>query len=234
MKKSLFFLLFVFSGLFVFAQKTSESVESFTKIDVFGPFKVELIKAEKAALEMDTRGIDRENIVVEVRNDELRLKVRSRHFMNEWSTYDYPRSQVIKVRVYYVELKALEAQAGAVVFSNDIIKSKNFAIECSMGAEVRLDVVAKNLFTKVSMGGELDLEGRVEMLDVKANMGGVLRASGLESKSALVDATMGAEVMVRATQEIEVSAGFGATVQYTGEPTVRHTSKNFGAEVRGN
>lgn len=234
MKNSLFSLLFILFGLVGFGQKSPETVESFNKIDVFGPFKVELIKADKVAIEMDYRGIDRDDIITEVRNEQLRLKVRNKHYMNEWTSNDYPRSQYIKVRVYYTELKEVEAQAGAEVFSNEILKSKNLGLECSMGAEVRLNILSKNLYAKVNMGGMLELEGRTEIVDVKANMGGMLRASRLESKSAFVDASMGAEVQVRATQEIEVNAGFGAVVNYTGGPNVRHTSKNFGAEVRGN
>lgn len=99
---------------------------------------------------------------------------------------------------------------------------------------MRLDVLAKNLYTKINMGAIVELEGQTERMEVKANMGAILKASRLDSKIAYVSANMGAEVDVRATEEIEISAGFGSTVDYTGGPTVRHTSKNFGAEVRGN
>jgi hypothetical protein len=120
------------------------------------------------------------------------------------------------------------------VYTVGVLKSRNLALQSSMGAEMRMDVLAKNLITKVTMGGIMDVEGKSETLDIKANMGGVLKASHLESKLVYVSASMGAEVDVRATDEIEINAGFGAIVNYTGDPSVRHTTKNFGAEVRGN
>jgi len=215
------------------AQKIEETVDSFTKIDVFGPFEVELIKADKESLEMDYQSIDSEHIVAEVSRGELKLKLRNKHYMNDWTANDYPRSKYVRVRVYYVELNEVRAQAGAEVFSKGILKSRNLALECSMGAEMTLDVVAKNLYTKANMGAVVTLTGQTETFDVKANMGAVLKASQLQSKMVYVSANMGAEVKVNALEEIEISAGFGATVDYTGSPNVRHTNKNFGAEVRG-
>lgn len=226
-------LLFLAFSATVFSQPDKEFADPFTKIDVFGPFEVELIKAEKSSYTIDYRGFDSDNVFREVNRGQLKLKLRSKHYFNEWSN-DYPRSRYIRVKVYYTELQEVRAQAGAIVSAKEVLKSKNLSLHGGMGAELNLVVVSKNLFTKVTMGATVDLEGRVENLDVKASMGGVLKASQLESKTAYVDASMGAEVDVRATEEIEVSAGFGASVNYTGGPTVRQTSKNFGAEIRGN
>ncbi len=231
--KYLIALLFFCISFSTRPQKTVESVDSFTKIDVFGPFEVELIKADKESLEMDYRSIDPEHIVAEVSRGELNLKLRNKHYMNDWTSNDYPRSKYVRVRVYYVELNEVRAQAGAEVFSKGILKSRNLALECSMGAEMTLDIVAKNLYAKGNMGAVIKLSGQAETFDVKANMGAVLKASQLLSKIVNVSANMGAEVKVNALEEIEISAGFGATVDYTGSPNVRHTSKNFGAEVRG-
>jgi hypothetical protein len=232
MKRILAFFL-ITASLSVFAQKSAETVEAFTRIDVFGPFEVELIKADKDAVELDYRGFDRDNIVREVSRGQLRLKLRNKHYFNEW-TSDYPRSRYMRVKVYYTDLQEVKAQAGAIVTTYEVLKSKNLAIHGGMGAELRMDILSKNLFTKVTMGAIIELEGRTDNLDVKASMGGVLKASQLYSKNVLVDASMGAEVDVRAIEEIEVNAGFGASVDYTGGPNVRHTNKNFGGEVRGN
>ncbi|MCU0398075.1 MAG: DUF2807 domain-containing protein [Cyclobacteriaceae bacterium] len=231
--KHLFFVISLIISTLGYSQKSVEKFDSFDKIDVFGPFEVELIKADKNEVVMDYRGFDRDNIISEVSRGELQLKLRNKHYMNEW-TSDYPRSRYVKVTVYYTELTDIKAQAGAEVYTVDVLKSRNLALQSSMGAEMRMDVLAKNLITKVTMGGIMDVEGKSETLDIKANMGGVLKASHLESKLVYVSASMGAEVDVRATDEIEINAGFGAIVNYTGDPSVRHTTKNFGAEVRGN
>lgn len=231
--KRLFFILILIPGISAFAQSTTESLTSFNRIDVFGPFKVELIKADKELVELEYRNIDRDDIITTVNKGTLNLKVRNKHYFDEWSSNDYPKTRYIKVKVYYTEIDDIEAQAGAQVASSGAIKSKNLAIEASMGAEIRLHVISKNLYTKLNMGAIMDLEGQTENLEVKANMGAVLNATQLASKVVYVNANMGAEVEVRASDEIEVNAGFGATVDYKGSPSVRHTSRNFGGEIRG-
>jgi hypothetical protein len=138
------------------------------------------------------------------------------------------------VKVYYTELNDLRAQAGADIFSEESLKSKNLALEASMGAEMRLSIISKNLYTRLNMGAVVELRGQTEKHEIKANMGAVLKASRLESKTTYVNANMGAEVKVNVVEEIEVNAGFGAAVDYIGSPNVRNTSTNFGAEVRGN
>jgi hypothetical protein len=215
------------------AQQSADRVSNFTKIDIFGPFEVELIKADHDEVVMDYRGFERDNIISEVSRGELRLKLRNKHYMNEW-TSEYPHSKYVKVKVYYTDLLEIKAQAGAEVYTSGTLKSKNLVLLSGMGAVVRMDILSKNLAVKVTMGGEMDLNGKSETLDVKASMGGVLKASQLESKMVYVSANMGSEVDVRATQEIDVNAGFGATVNYSGDPSVRHSNRNFGAEVRGN
>lgn len=217
-----------------FAQEAQKAVDSFTRIDVFGPFEVELVKAEAYSIEIDYRGIDTDDVLMDVTGDELKLKLRNKHYMDEWRSNDYPRSRYIKVKVYYTELNDLRAQAGADIFSEESLKSKNLALEASMGAEIRLPVISKNLYTRLNMGAVVELQGQTEKHEIKANMGAVLKASRLESKTTYVNASMGAEVKVNVVEEIEVNAGFGAAVDYVGSPNVRNTSTNFGAEVRGN
>ncbi|MBX2962738.1 MAG: DUF2807 domain-containing protein [Cyclobacteriaceae bacterium] len=232
--KKLLFLFFLALTSFANAQKKFESINSFTKINVFGPFEVELVKADRESLEMDYRGVDPEYIVAEVNNGELKLKLRNKAYMNDWKSDNYSNSKYVRVKVYYTELNEVRAQAGAEVFSKDILKSRVLVLEGSMGAEMELDVVAKNLHTKSTMGAVVKLSGQTETLEAKVNMGAVLKATQLLSKRVYVNASMGAEVKVNALEEIEINAGFGAEVDYTGSPDVRHTNRNFGAEVRNN
>ncbi len=232
MKRLIGVLALIISQI-AFAQRSIDPLRDFTKIDIFGPFEVELIKADKNEVVMDYRGFDRDNIISEVSRGELKLKLRNKHYMNEW-TSEYPKSKYVRVKIYYTDLQEIKAQAGAEVYTSGTLKSKNLVLHSGMGATMRMDILSKNLAAKVTMGGEMDLDGRSETLDVKASMGGILKASQLECKMVYVSASMGAEVDVRATQEIEISAGFGATVNYSGTPSVRHTNTNFGAEVRSN
>jgi hypothetical protein len=218
-----------------FSQKTSLPIPSFTEVDVFGPFDVKLIKSENERADIDFNGIEKEDIIYEFKNGTLRLKMRNSHYMDEWKN-DSRHSKYVLVNVYYKDIDIIEAGAGALVTSKEKVKSKYLAVECTMGAEVTLDIFAKKIEAISNMGGILKMSGETEHLEVKANMGGVMKASQLESRTVYVKASMGADVIVHAKEEIDVTAGFGAQVDYIGGPAVRNTSTNFGGEVnrRGN
>ena len=230
MKKILLIVFLLMTTVAGFAQRTI-ALSPFTAIDVFGPFEVELIKSDKASIEIDYRGIDEEDIVAEVQHDVLKLKIKNRHYMKDWSSNSYRKSDYARVKVYYTDIDVLEAQAGALITSLRPVKSKLLMIDCSMGAEITLDIFAKKVEVVSNMGGVLELTGQTEQLEVKANMGGVFKGSRLESKIVYVKASMGADVMVNVSEELDASAGLGATIDYVGGPNVRHTSKSMGGEV---
>lgn len=232
MKKVYLFacLLLLISSL-GFSQRTHRDLPSFKAIDAFGPFDIELIKSDKEYAEIDLNGIDQEEVVIEVQKDILKLKIKNRHYFSEWKENSYRKSEYVRVKIYYIDIDVLEAQAGTLIVSQQPLKSKYLHIECSMGAEITLDILAKEMEVVTSMGGVLELRGRTDELDVKANMGGELKAGQLESKIVFVKASMGADVMVNVMEELEASAGFGASIDYVGGPNVRHTSSNMGGEV---
>lgn len=231
MKKIYVLALLLTIGSLGYSQKATLKLSSFNGVDAFGPFEIELIKSETEYIEIDYRGIDKENVISEVQRGVIKLKLKNRHYFSDWDEHDYHKSEYVVVKIYYKDIDIIEAQAGALVTSRERLKSKYLTIESSMGAEVTLDVIVKEINTKTSMGGILDISGQAEKLDAYANMGGVLKASHLESKIVFVKATMGADVIVNVIDELDASAGFGASVDYVGGPTVRHTNKSMGGEV---
>ena len=216
----------------VFAQPKTLQFSGVNKLDVFGPFEVQLIKSDTEYAEIDFNGIeDDDDIVYEAHRGTLRLKFKNRHYINEWKNDNRRNNRYVIVKMYYKDIDIIDAAAGAIVKSTEQLKSKYLHIKSSMGAEVTLDVYAKKIMADSKMGGELELTGITESFEVDANTGGVLKATYLESKIVYVHASMGAEVTVNATEELNASAGFGAMVNYVGGPTVKHTSRNFGGEV---
>ncbi len=231
--KSLFTLVLIFSSsILVFAQNRVD-LPDFNSVDVFGAVEVELIKSDKNYIEIDYRGISQEDFVADVNSGVLRLKIKNRHYFEDWSSdHHYNHADYIHVKAYYVELEEIAGQAAAIITSREPLKSKNIYIECSMGSEIDLELIAQKAKIKSSMGGILTLSGKIEYIDVRATMGGELKASHLKSRVANVSATMGAEVRINVDEELEVSSTLGADVKYVGSPALRTISKNLGGEVR--
>jgi hypothetical protein len=233
MKKIIAIVCLITLSIAGYSQKTTLPTKDFKSLEVFGPFEVELIKANENKVELDYKGVDKENVVAEIQHGVLKLKLKNKHYWNEWNSHEYRKSNYIFVTIYYKDIDAIKAQAGALVKTSGRLKSKYLAIDCAMGAEVTLDVLSKEMLVKSSMGGVLSLSGQTELLEVKASMGGELKATHLHSKFAYVKAGMGAVVTVNASEELEVSSSFGANVNYIGGPAVLHTSQNMGGEVHG-
>jgi len=208
-----------------------QAIAPFTSLQVFGPFQVELIKSNKEAIEMEVRGVDKEDVVVSSEHGVLKVKLKNRHYVNQWR--DENDIDYIKTRIYYVSLDHIQAEAAAKIKSQEPVTSKNLELICSKGAWVYLQVSAREVHVKTSMGGETLLKGKTEFLEVHASMGAEYKSVDLESKVVFVKATMGAEVDVYASHEIDISAGLGADVKYSGGPVVRHSNATFGADVRG-
>jgi hypothetical protein len=158
--------------------------------------------------------------------------LRSRHYLTDWDSDKFRKAQFIKTKIYFKQLEELQASAGAQVMANETVRAKRFVVVGNMGAEVKLSVVAETIYAKSNMGATVTLNGRANFLEVRAGMGGALRASRLESKTAYVKASMGSEVSIFASDEVDIDANFGSDVKYAGDPTVRHTNRKMGADIR--
>jgi hypothetical protein len=223
-------LLLSLISLTGYSQK--QELNPFTSIDVFGPFQIELIKSDHEAIDMQVIHVDKNNLTVEVHRGQLVLKLRGRHFLTDWDSDKFRKEPRIKTKIYYKELDELKIAAGGSVESSEPVKSKKLVIECSMGSEIDLAVTAETMYVRSSMGATVNLRGQTDFLEVKANMGAVLNANRLESKSAFVKANMGADVSINATEEVDIDASMGASVRYSGDPTVRHTNRKIGADIQ--
>jgi hypothetical protein len=229
MKKIMLICSIILTSGLVFGQK--KELEPFTMVNAFGPFEIELIASNKEAIEMEAFNVDKEDLTVEVRRGELELKLKSRHYLTDWDSDKFRNEPRIKTKIYFKQLDEVQASAGAQVTSLETLRSKKFVVSGSMGAQVKLIIVAETMYAKTSMGATVTINGRTDFLEVKASMGGILKATRLESKTAYVRASMGSEVAIFASDEIDIDANFGADVKYSGDPTVRHTHTKMGADI---
>jgi hypothetical protein len=135
------------------------------------------------------------------------------------------------VTIYYSQLEAIEARAGALIESTETINAKKIFLVSKMGSQMKLSINAQNVELESSMGSEVNLRGTTDRLTVRSKMGSEVNASTLKSQHVMVSSSMGSEVSVFAEEDLDASADFGATITYRGNPSTRHTSKFLGAEV---
>jgi hypothetical protein len=228
----------LFTWLFLLVAFTANSqtheikVSQFTDINVFGPFKVKLIKAQSCRAEIDYNGIDASDVITKCTNDQLQIKIKNKGFFdfNDYSDRHGDRPKAV-VTIYYTSLESIEIKGGASLRAAEPITSAKLNLVSQMGADVRLQLNVRELELESSMGSEVELIGTADTAEIKAKMGTEVDASALKCQEVNVSASMGADVTVFAEQELNASANFGASISCKGNPPRKHTSGFFGADV---
>ncbi len=211
------------------AQTHEIKASQFNDINVFGPFKVKLVKAAVSRAEIDYHGIDPNDVIIKCSGDELLIKAyETTAFFDYNDHHDRPRAIVT---IYYISLEDIEIKGGASLSAVDPIVAPKLTIVSRMGAEVRLQLQVKELKLESSMGSEVELSGTADEADFKARMGAAIDASRLKCQEVTASASMGADVSVFAEKELNASANFGASISCKGNPAHKHTSGFFGADV---
>ena len=77
MKKIYILALILTISSIGYSQKTTLKLSSFNGVDAFGPFDIELIKSETEYIEIDYRGVDKENVISEVQRGVIKLKLKN-------------------------------------------------------------------------------------------------------------------------------------------------------------
>ncbi|NJN41865.1 MAG: DUF2807 domain-containing protein [Flammeovirgaceae bacterium] len=230
--KSIFAVLLLFTGFISVQGQTRINLENYTSIDAFGAVSLELIRSDKPYIIIDYNNVDKEDMVAEVANGTLKLKIKNRHYMDDWSNNKHKKTEYVRVKVYYVSLDEIEGHAGAKITSSQPIISKRMSVDCSMGSEIDLIVVAEHTKIHTSMGSELTLNGKTDHLDIRSSMGANIQAENFKAQTVDISASMGAIVRVHVEKELDVSTSLGAEIFYSGDPDKRHVSKNLGGEVK--
>jgi len=228
----LFTLLLLLVAITATQAQTHEiKVSPFTEINVFGPFKVKLIKAQTCRAEIDYNGIDAGDVVAKCNGDELLIKIRNKGFFDFMDESDRRGNPKAIVTIYYTSLESIEIKGGASLRAADPVISPKLTLVSQMGSDVRLQLQVKELDLESSMGSEVDLSGTAESAKIKAKMGTEVDAATLKCQEVTVSASMGADVTVFAEKELNASANFGASISCKGNPPHKHTSGFFGADV---
>lgn len=235
--KKIIVVLLAFTVLASFAQtdkpeQAPQELRPFKTLSVFGPFDIQLIPSEKEGIEMAFKNTDEEDVTVTVKKDELIIKFKTtNHFFNDWDKNKFRKVPLIKTRIYYKQIERMDIKAGAQVSSQETFNAEKLIIESSMGAEVKLTVDCKSTYVKANMGAYVGLFGKTDFFEVNANMGSSISAARLICKSAVVKAHMGSEINFHATEEVDIVSSMGSSVRYTGNPTVKHTSRKMGSDI---
>lgn len=170
----------------------------------------------------------RDRIVAKVENGILKIyydsKLKSINKKKE--------SKQLKAYVSYKQLDELQANTGALVKFQGVLKTVALDLRVNTGAQVTGEVDIKSLVVKQNTGSQVSLSGKAEQLKVDGDTGSKFKGEEMTTQSCDITVSTGANVTIDAEKEIMVKASTGGIVKYKGNAAVRTIKTSTGGAVK--
>ncbi len=237
--KSVLVLLMTAVSVIAFGQQNQElTLQSFSKIDMQGIMKVELVKGNVNKVTAEALyGANIDDLTIQVSGGELSVKTKIFKQLTDKDNNkrkSEPQKQ-FKVKVEYIsELSSIKASRGAELAAAQVLEGNRLAIDAASGAIVKFEVKVNNLELTSVQGAIVKLEGKATYQQTRVNTGGELFAYNLSSDEVDIKANTGGVAQVNANKILDASAGTGGTISYKGNPSQRNVKSSLGGEVHSN
>ena len=218
--KNLFSGLLVLAGSFFMFGQEARNVGDFTSLKVYDRIPVELVKSNKAKVEV-YEGNDGD---VEVINKNGELKVRMAVLKKMQGTD-------ARVKIYFKDLRDIQASQGSIITSQDPIDGSILKLTSNEGAKILVEVDVNRLDVKANSGGELKLTGKAKNQDIIINSGAKYNGEHLKGQIATVASNAGGVADVYASESVRATVRAGGTINVYGDPEDRDTKKVAGGNI---
>jgi len=235
MKKVCLSLLLVFSFYNLLAQKTinDENAEirdvgSFHGISVGTGIKLIVSEGASEQVVVSSNKIEyREKIITRVEKGILKI-----YYENKFGAInDRKEKKELKAYVSYKMLDELDANTGAQVDIDGILKSASVKMHVNTGAVIKGDVKINDLSVDQNTGSVITLTGETTKLDVNGDTGSQFKGIDLKADNCSVKISTGAGVYITVQKELYVRASTGGFVKYKGDAGIREIKSNTGGTV---
>ncbi len=151
-----------------------------------------------------------------------------------FTTENIRRAASKKIKLNVVNISAIKATSGSDVYSTNTIEAEELEVNCSSGADIRLNVQTETLNCYSSSGSDIRLSGTTTMLIAEASSGSDIEADNLKAEISKVKASSGADISVNTSKELTARASSGGDIRYSGSPEKVNKSDSSSGSVRGN
>lgn len=220
MKKALF-ILFLLLNSFLFSQTPiTRTLGQFKEIKVYDLINVDLIKSTENKITISGKFAEDVNVIQ--KNNILKIRMKLKKMLNGAQT---------NVKVYYTELDIIDANQGAVITSNDLIKQYELILKAQEGAYISVNAETKRTEIKSVTGSTIITSGTTSKQDIKIATGGVYKGSSFSAENTELSIKTGGKANVRTSNVLEVKIFSGGDVYIYGTPKQLKQRKIFGGRI---
>jgi len=220
--KKIITLVFVAVSVQGFAQRIiDKGVGEFHSVKVFDLIEVNLIQSDENKILIKGRNVD--DIKWVNKDGVLKLRMQlDKKFTGE-DTF---------IEVYYQDLDVIDANEGAKVTCNEMVRKNKIELRAQEGAQINIGMDVSMVEVRAVTGGIVQASGLAENQSVVINTGGIYEGSDLRTSNAEVKISAGGEAEVFASERIDIDVKAGGDVIVYGQP--KHVNKKtfVGGRIR--
>lgn len=216
-------LVVTFTILFsivTFSQKAEKTLGEFSQLKAFDGLSVELVKSDENRAVVSgkyAKDVDFIN-----KNGLLKIRFGVPRVLNGYQT---------KVILFYSGLNLIDANEGAFIFSDEVIKEVDLGIKAQEGAIIRLEVDTKRVSSRVVSGSIVRLSGNAKNQDIIVNSGGSYKAKDCVTEQTKVSVSAGGTAKVYATEIVKAKVKAGGNIRIYGHPKLADTKTVLGGTI---
>ncbi|MEM1257262.1 MAG: head GIN domain-containing protein [Bacteroidota bacterium] len=220
--KQIITLLLLSISLQAFAQRIIDrEVGDFHAVKVFDLIEVNLIQSDENKILIKGRNVD--DIKWVNKDGVLKLRMQlDKKFTGE-DTF---------IEVYYQDLDVIDANEGAEITCNEMVKKNKIELRAQEGAQIKIGMDVAVAEIRAVTGGIIEASGLAENQSVVINTGGIFEGSDLRTSSADVKISAGGEAEVFASERINIDVKAGGDVVVYGKPKYVNKKTFVGGRIR--
>ena len=210
MKNHILFLVTAMMLVFVPAVNSQitekRDLPEFHSLNISSEIDAELILSEKEGIDLEIENANPLSLISEVKKGVLNVKMKTGSY----------KKAVLKVKIYFKDLKEIESTARASVWSEEDIYLDKLSIKLFNGGATRLRLYCDDLDINISQGSILTLKGEGKFQKVKVNTKATYSGYEYESEKAVVNSSSYGKAKVHVSNYLEAKASSGGFIGFVG------------------
>ncbi len=203
-------------------KKETRDVDAFSSISVSSGIDVYLTQGNETSVVVEANKKHMDNIVTEVRDNRLIIKINRNITM---------RYRSINVYVTTPNIDYISASGGSDVYGESVLKTERLKLSGSGGADFRLKIDAKEFVCDISGGSDIYVTGEAYDASFHASGGADINAYDLKTKNANVNTSGGSDAKIYVTETASFNASGGSDIYYKGNPKKKSISKSKSCDI---
>jgi len=206
----------------VFAGNIERTLSYFDQVEFTGNYEIKMVKADSNYIKIVNNDdkITDDEIILDIDNKTLKMSIKN----------DIYIERDIKVTLFYKSIDRLSARRAAQI-ECDKIEADKIKLSATTGGKILVKVESDHLDVSIKSGGSIRVSGASKTAHYDVNAGGTIAAVNVNVPVVEACIQLGGEVILTATETLEVKIKAGGVVSYKGNPSIKSQSIKLGGKI---